>query len=225
MVSDVQLDPQKIRTFLVSDVRLYRESVQSALGRRESILVVGTASSMDEAVDRVAALDPAVIVVDMATRDSLCGVRALAAAAPAGKIVAFAVDEQASDIPSYAEAGVASYLPCDASIDDLAVAIEAVTRGEVRCPPIVAGALFRRLAILAPARRDTPVLSRREQEVLALIRNGLCNKEIAQRLTIELPTVKNHVHSLLTKLQVTTRVEAATLDRRVAVRSRVAGIQ
>jgi len=206
-----------IRAFLVSDVRLYREGVESALQRREAIEVSGTASTISDAIDRVAASDPAVIIVDMATRDSVSGIRALAAAAPRSKIVAFAVDEQASDIPSYAEAGIAGYVPCDASIDDLAATIESVTRDEAPCSPRVAGALFKRIAILAagaaPA-AQSPALSQREREILALIRNGLSNKDIARALTIEVATVKNHVHSLLTKLKVSTRAQAAALQLR-----------
>jgi len=207
-----------IRAFLVSDVRLYREGVESALRRREAIDLVGAARNMSEALDRIGEIDPAVIIVDVATRDSLAGIRALAAAAPRSKIVAFAVDEQASDIPSYAEAGIAGYVPCDASIDDLAATIESVMRDEAPCSPRVAGALFKRIATLASGSAPVlpqPALSQREHEILALIRNGLSNKDIARTLTIEVATVKNHVHSLLTKLNVSSRAEAAAIARRI----------
>src|SRR6185503_2829411 len=119
----------------------------------------------------------AVILLDMATRESVAGIRALADAAPRSKIIAFAVDEQAADIPSYAEAGIAGYVPCEASIDDLAATIACVTRDEATCSPRVAGALFRRITTLA-AGRPTPAspLSQREHEILALIRSGCSNK-------------------------------------------------
>ena len=117
--------------------------MEPRLSRRETIEVVGTASSIPEAIERVAALEPAVVIVDIATPDGVVsGVRAMAAAAPRSKIVAFAVDEQTADIPSYAEAGIAGYVPCEASIDDLAMTIESVTRDEALCSPRVAGALF-----------------------------------------------------------------------------------
>jgi two-component system nitrate/nitrite response regulator NarL len=230
MPNDSQVDPprpSRIRAFLVSDVRLYREGVHSALVRRDAIDVVGTASSIGEAIERVASLDPAVIIIDMATRDSLSGVRSLAVAAPLSKIVVFAVDEHATDVPAYAEAGIAGYVPADASIDDLAATIVSVTRDEVPCSPRVAGALFRRIATLAAGvtrSGQQTALSHREQEILALIRGGLSNKDIARTLTIEVATVKNHVHSLLTKLKVSTRAEAAVLCHTPSVRLRINGI-
>ncbi len=218
-------ESRRIHLVLVSDVRLYREGMTSALGRHATLLVVGTACSSADAVDQVAALDPDVIIVDMATRDSLAAVRTLAAAAPRSKIVAFAVDELASTIASCAEAGIAGYVPCEASVEELAATIESVARDESPCSPRVAAALFRHIATLAGTSRSAPTpaaLSRREHEILALIQQGLCNKEIAQKLAIAVATVKNHVHSVLTKLGVTTRAEAAALVP--AVRSRIARI-
>jgi DNA-binding NarL/FixJ family response regulator len=212
-----------IRAFLVSDVRLYREGVESALRRRDAIEVTGAAANFSDAIDRIPSIDPDVVIIDVAMRDSLAGIRALAVASPRSKIVAFAVDEQASDVPSFAEAGIAGYVPADASIDDLAATIESVTRDEAPCSPRVGGALFKRVAALAAS--ATPVvyasaLSQREHEILALIRHGLSNKDIARTLTIEVATVKNHVHSLLTKLNVSTRAEAAAINPFVAQLSR-----
>jgi len=210
---------------VVSDVRLYREGLAGALARRETITVVGTASSVAEALDQVGSLEPDVVVFDMATRGSLDGIRALAARAPGCKIVAFAVDELESEIVSCAEAGVAGYVPCEASIDDLAATVEGVSREESPCSPRVAATLFRRIAALASgsghASSSGAVLSNREQQILMLIRNGLSNKEIALKLTIEVATVKNHVHSLLGKLGVTTRAEAAAQHQLAGIRSRM----
>ena len=225
-VPDGPLPAARIRALLISEVRLYREGVQSALGRRDPIDVVGTASTIADAIDRLAALDPVVIVVDAGVRDVLAGIRTLALAAPHRHIVVFAVDEHACDIPSYAEAGIAGYVPCDASIDDLAATIESVTRAEAFCSPRVAGALFRRLAMRSSsaAAAPAPPLSQREHEILTLIRNGLSNKDIARALTIEVATVKNHVHAVLTKLNVSTRAEAAALGRAAPPRQRGARI-
>jgi DNA-binding NarL/FixJ family response regulator len=205
-----------IRVLVVSDVRLYREGVASALARRDAMVVVGAESSVPDAVARLATDSVRIVVVDMAINGSLAAVRAIAAASPHVKIVALAIDERAADIPAFAEAGLAGYVPCDATVDDLAHTIELVDRGEMQCSPRVTGALFRRITALAsgakPATHAT-TLSQREEEVLALIQRGLSNKEIATHLTIELTTVKNHVHSLLRKLQVGTRTEAARAAR------------
>ena len=202
-----------INVVVVSDVRLYREGIAAALARRDTIAVVGVAAGVPEALCQVESSKPDVVVFDMATRDSLGGIRALAASATHSRIVAFGVDEHGSDIVSCAEAGVAGYVPCEASIDDLASTVEGVSREESPCSPRVAATLFRRIALLAAgAGRPSgtaAVLSHREQQILSLIRAGLSNKDIAQQLTIEVATVKNHVHSLLGKLGVTTRAEAA----------------
>jgi two-component system nitrate/nitrite response regulator NarL len=207
---------EPIRVLVVSDVRLYREGIAAALDRRETMAIVGAASSVSDAIARLAAGDVRVIVVDMAINGSLAAVRAIAGADPRVKIIALAIDERATDIPAYAEAGLAGYVPCDATIEDLAHTIELVNRDEMQCSPRVTAALFRRIAVLASGVRPAaslPALSQREAEVLALIQRGLSNKEIAIHLTIELTTVKNHVHSLLRKLHVGTRTEAARAAR------------
>jgi len=218
---------KRIRALLISDVRLYREGLELALGRRETIAVVGTASSISEGLNAAAVHTPDVIILDAAIRDSVSAVRALSAAMPCTKIVAFAVDEQACDIAAYAEAGIAGYVPCEASIADVVATIESVTREEAFCSPRVAGALFRRIAALAGHARPPEhlgLLSRREQEILTLVRSGLSNKEIAQKLSIEVATVKNHVHNLLTKLHVGSRAQAARIVPAMSMRSRATAI-
>jgi DNA-binding NarL/FixJ family response regulator len=218
-------DVRPITLVVVSDVRLYREGIAAALGHRATIAVVGTAGSVAEALRQIGSSDPDVVVFDMATHDSLDGVRTLAASMPHCKIVAFAVDELGSAITSCAEAGVAGYVPCEASMDDLAATVEGVSREEPPCSPRVAAALFRRIAALAAGTSGAVSvgahLSMREQQVLALIRDGLSNKEIAQKLTIEVATVKNHVHRVLGKLGVATRAEAAAQHHGAGFRSRM----
>jgi DNA-binding NarL/FixJ family response regulator len=217
---------QPIRVLVVSDVRLYREGIAAALDRREAICVAGAVGGA-ESLSLATRLDVAVIVVDIATEDCLATIRALAGETSCARIVAFAVDENSVDIPSYAEAGIAGYVSSDATVEELAATVESVTHGEAFSSPKVTAALFRRIASLAMEGRaaaNVPPLSRREEEVLSLIRRGLSNKEIANHLTIELTTVKNHVHSLLRKLQVGSRAEAATIYKRSEPRSRIATI-
>ncbi|HEX7241600.1 MAG TPA: response regulator transcription factor, partial [Longimicrobiaceae bacterium] len=115
-----------------------------------------------------------------------------------------------------AEAGVSGYVSRGASLDDLVGALRSVARGELVCSPHIAGSLFRRVAALSERREASPaaVLTPREREILGLIDQGLSNKEISRRLRIELSTVKNHVHNLLEKLQVSRRGAAAACLRR-----------
>jgi two-component system nitrate/nitrite response regulator NarL len=116
-----------------------------------------------------------------------------------------------------AEAGASAYVTPDGSMEDLACVVESVERGEVLCSPGMAAGLFRRVATLARDRQLDPIdekLTARELDVLRLVEAGLSNKEIATALSIELPTVKNHVHRILEKLHVNRRSEAAARARR-----------
>jgi len=145
--------------------------------------------------------------------------RALAAVEPELKVVALGVPEVEPHILACAEAGVTAYVPREGSLDDLVATLKGVAVGEMRCSPRIAASLFRRVATLAlerHAERATGRLTVRETEILKLVDEGLTNKEIARRLYIELPTVKNHMHNILEKLQLRSRREAAAWMRRCA---------
>ena len=200
-----------VRLVIVADVRLYREGMLASLSNRPPFLVVGAAATVEEAVRVATTACPHVAIVDMATRDRLTVVRSIRDAAPSVHIVGFGVEEIESEILACAEAGLAGYVPCEASLDDLVDRIASVCRGELLCTPKMAATLFRRLEVRDSdrpqiERRD---LTAREREVLTLIDVGLSNKEIAVRLHIEVSTVKNHVHNLLEKLRVPSRMQAA----------------
>jgi DNA-binding NarL/FixJ family response regulator len=140
----------------------------------------------------------------------------IAAARLAVKVVAFSVAETDDEICECAEAGIAGYVARNGSKEDLIAAIENAVRGEVVCSPRAAASLFRRLAAHVRTKRQRPpeaALTSREQDIIALIDRGLSNKEIARQLQIRLPTVKNHVHNILEKLQVRRRGAAAALLR------------
>jgi two-component system, NarL family, nitrate/nitrite response regulator NarL len=204
-------ETRRVRVIVVAEVRLYREGMVHSLSRRDSMDVVGSATNREETLALIGSRRPEVIVLDMATRDSYAIARAIAAEAPEVKTVAFAVANCEEEIFACADAGVRGYLSCDASIDDLVTAVEGVTRGDLPVPPQIAAELFRQLSRRRQDAPDAPrlVLTTRERQILLLIEEGLSNKEIASRLNIEVATVKNHVHSLLTKMHVSTRGQAA----------------
>jgi two-component system, NarL family, nitrate/nitrite response regulator NarL len=201
-----------IRVLIVDDLRLYREGLAHALGQRPQIAVVGTSSRRAAALTEIARLQPAVVLLDMAMPESFVMVRELRECAPDVKVVALAVADDDQDVLACAEVGLAGYVPRDGSFEDLVAAVESAARGELLCSPRMAAALFRRLATLADGREPTrgeQQLTTRELEILRLIGDRLSNKEIAARLSIEVATVKNHVHNILEKLHVHTRSEAA----------------
>lgn len=207
---------------VVAEVRLYREGLVSALACRDGLQVLGAAGDVKEAVSLASALRPDVLVLDMVTRESLDIVHRVREVAPNTQILAFAVEDCEGDIFACAKAGVTAYVTSEGSMEDLVATVLRCTRGEMLCSPRITAMLFRRLRSVDSAGEgqsaDAVSLTPREEEITSLIDAGLSNKEIAQRLGIEVATVKNHVHNILEKLGVATRAEAAA-----RLRSRVRG--
>jgi two-component system nitrate/nitrite response regulator NarL len=204
-----------IGVFVVSETRLYRDGVAGALARSEHFDVVGTAADLATAVAQVSALcpRPVVVLVDHSIAEGAGAVAELQRAAPGVRVLAIAARSAEGDVIAWAEAGAAGFLPHEASLDDLMAGVVAVANGRGMCSPDVAAVLLRRVASLAEQRRPVKGLGEltgRERQVAALLQEGLSNKEIALRLRIQVPTVKNHVHSVLEKLQVRRRGEAAS---------------
>jgi two-component system, NarL family, nitrate/nitrite response regulator NarL len=207
-----------IRVLVISGICLYREGLAEMIDRTGAISVVASASDVTEALTLWNGLDerPDVVLLDTAPVDSDVSIRALLDALPEVRVVALAVPNHETEILAVAETGIAGFVTSDASVAELVAAIESVARGEALCTPSVVAALMRRVASLARSWAEAdPVqpLTRREREILVLIDEGLSNKQIAQRLRIELSTVKNHVHHILGKLGVHRRAEAAALAR------------
>jgi two-component system, NarL family, nitrate/nitrite response regulator NarL len=205
-----------VDVFLVAETRFYRDGLADALDRRPALRVVGTAAAAGDALGRIRLLEPDVVLLDTAVAGMFELVRNLGDAAAPIPVIALALPERASEVLACAEAGVSGYVTQDASLDDLAGTIRGVLRGELRCPPRIAATLFKRVAALAAPGRPAlaTVLTAREREVLAVLDEGLSNKQIAARLCIEIATVKNHVHHILEKLQVASRSEATAYARR-----------
>jgi len=204
------------RVVVVAEIRLYREGLADMLRGEPGMDVAATASGVDEAVRALREHEPDVVLIDMAIPDNAWVVRALVAAVPGTRVVALAVPEVEREVLACAEAGVAGYVTRDGSLEDVVVAVESAARGELLGSPRMAATLFQRVATLALERSPESIESRltaRELEILDLIDQGLSNKEIARLLTIELSTVKNHVHNILEKLNVSRRSEAAARAR------------
>jgi DNA-binding NarL/FixJ family response regulator len=206
------------RVFVVAAVRFYEEGLVQALGADARFEVVGSASGVSQAVERLRAADrPAdVALLDAALDEGTAAVRALHVATPSLRVVALAVRGSVADAVEWAEAGVAGFVEADESLDALLDKVAGVANGGAHCSPQLTAALIGRVAALADERRvpgRASSLTSRELQVAGLIERGLSNKEIAASLLIGLPTVKNHVHSILEKLHVTRRGEAAAALR------------
>jgi two-component system, NarL family, nitrate/nitrite response regulator NarL len=209
-----------ITIFIVAEVRLHRDGLAGLLAGERRAKVVGGGAGSDQLLARIDVLKPNVVTLDVTAPDSLATARAIGVAVPSTKLVAFGLGDGEEIVLRCAEAGVVGFVPKEATADQLVEALESAMRGEVSCSPRMAATLLRRVATLA-ADQAAPLpehrLTARELEIIELIDEGLTNKEIAARLTIEVATVKNHVHNILEKLEVRGRAEAAA---RVRIRGR-----
>jgi len=204
--------------FIVAGVRLYRQGLTQALNADPRFRVVGAVAGHAEGMSEMLELVPRpdVAILDIGAGPGLSAARHFRAELPEVRLVALAIDDTEESVVAWAEAGVAGFVTRDTPLEGLMSTVEWAARGGIECSPRATAALVRRLASLADrgvASTRRPQLTPREREVVALIDQGLSNKQIARELHIELATVKNHVHSVLEKLQVERRGAAAAAVR------------
>jgi DNA-binding NarL/FixJ family response regulator len=193
----------KVRVFVASDVRVYREGVCRLIATDDSLELAGAAPGLDAAARLRGEPSPDVVLLDATARANLALAREISLAAGDGRVVALVSPSQAVDISTWAAAGVSGLLSWQAAPDQLVDILRRAARGENPCSPDVAEALMGgAVGAMAP-------LTEREAEIAELMTDGLSNKAIASHLSIEPATVKNHVHSVLEKLGVHSRGEAA----------------
>jgi len=200
---------------VVADIRLHRDGVAALLRLDRRIRISATPDASEPARFETH-ID--VIVLDTAGDDGLGLVRRWGALGT--PLVAIGIPSSEEHVLAFAETGVLGFVEREAGVDELAESITAAARGEASCPPRVATTLLRRIATPCPQppapRANATGLTAREQQIVELIAEGLSNKEIGGRLYIEVATVKNHVHNILEKLQVSRRGEAVARLRLVS---------
>lgn len=201
---------------VAAEVRIYREGLAEALARRDGFAVLAQAASAAEAVGATRTFAPDVLLCDAGLDGVLGAVRTIVDET-ATRVLALGVGDRVDDVLACAEAGAGGYVTRDASLDELVAAVQAVMRAELVIAPPMAAALLRwagdRARTASRERERAIRLTSRETEIVALIDAGLSNKQIAARLSIQLSTVKNHVHNILDKLDVTARDDAAAAVR------------
>lgn len=197
-----------IRVLVVDDHPVVRRGLHSMLDGESGISVVGMASSGREGLELAEKLNPDVVLLDLRMPDmgGVEVIHALRAAHRESRVLVLTNYQLDEDISNAIEAGALGYLLKSASQEEVIEAIKAVNQGKRRIP----AALAMRLA----ENMGRSALSSREQEVLELVADGLTNKEIAQALGISDITARNHVISLLSKLNAKDRTEAATIALR-----------
>ncbi|MGE2731098.1 LuxR C-terminal-related transcriptional regulator [Mycolicibacterium vaccae] len=207
------------RVLIIDDCILYRDCLVGVLAGRDSGVVALAAGDLTSVLAQTEAARPDVILLDMATRDSALLLRQLVRIHPDAPVVVIGIaDDDEATIVECAEAGAVGYHLRTESLNDLLMLIRNVAAGESVCSSRVSGILLRRLSALAAQRQPVSkgvVLTAREIETLRMIEAGMANREIAEHLCIAVHTVKNHVHSVLTKLGVATREQAAAVARNI----------
>jgi len=203
--------PQRPRVFVLSDVRLFRDGVVLALSQQPSVQVIGS-SDLSAPPGRIADLSPDALLLDINALGDLEISRAVREVMPEVKIVALGVAEVEQAVMACAKAGVSGFVTPNGSVKDVVAAVHSAVRGELVCSPRTAAMLLSRVSALAAkpaAEAHSDMLTRREREIGSLMSDGMSNKKIASLLGIQIATVKNHVHTILGKLGVRRRGEAA----------------
>ena len=197
-----------ITVLIVDDHKLVRQGLRFLLTHEEDLEIVGESADGQHAVDEAARLQPDVVLLDliMPKLDGVAALPQLLRASPRSRVVILTSDQDDNRIIDAIRAGAVSYLLKTAGVEEVVGAVRAAAAGESRLAPSVAARLIKEV------RRDhvrTDALSDREREVLVLIARGRSNKEIGHELRISEETVKTHVASILAKLNLSDRRQAA----------------
>jgi DNA-binding NarL/FixJ family response regulator len=212
------MDP--IKVLLVIEVRLIGNIFTSVLEDESDIKVVGCVATLEDALafTETREVNIALISADLPDQGALRFTQAMMDRSLSTKVLALGLSEEnKNEALRYIEAGACGLILRDSSVNELLEAIRLAQKGEAQIPSRIAGAMMERLFYLSKMfsavenKIDGDVrLTSRELEVLQFIGEGLTNQGIAARLVVEVGTVKNHVHSILEKLNVSNREEAAS---------------
>ncbi len=195
-----------IRLFVVAGNRLFREALARVLNKKTDLNLLGALPYSAEAIQEISLTNPDVLLLDCATTiaTDLGIIREVKHALPPVKVVVIGMEEDEELFLGVIRAGAVGCVLCDASAMDVVAAVRAVAKSEAVCPPRLCLSLFNYVAresaarpVLRPKARGG--LTRREQQVIPRIAQGLTNKEIAVQLNLSEQTVKNHVHHMLQK--------------------------
>ncbi len=204
--------------FLVAGNRLLRESLTRLLERKGNFEICGVSPRLPDTPSAVAAADPDILILDSLTaRLSDCSlISEVTCAIPKIEVVLIDMDDDPECFLECVRAGAAGYILKDASAAEVVAGIRAVAEGHAICPPQLCKHLFRAFSRQWTAMPSARIklelgLTRRQQQLVPLIAQGLTNKEIATNLRISEQTVKNHVHDIMKRVGANDRLQVIEL--------------
>src|ERR1700691_1402823 len=206
--------------FLLAENRLLREALLRILSKKDDVRVVGAGSYGPETFEQIVATGANVVVLDSVTPvvAEHGVVHELHRRNSAIRVVMVGMEAEEAVFLRVVQAGAVGYVLKDASALEVARTIRAVATGEAVCPAALSTGLFQWVARHKPAfpslhLKNSLGLSRREQQLVGLIQQGLTNKEMASRLNLSEQTVKNHVHRMLRKVGAADRLSIVEVCR------------
>lgn len=230
-MSDFQ-SHQALRIVVLDSDPLLASVWQNVLNAREGIKSVQAIYAPEQVKDITTPVDVFLLCVSNFVEAGLSWARTVAAARPDVKLVVAGLPPEEHIVLTYIEAGATQFIPHDASAEVAIETILSIRDGECAIQPDLAPAFIHRLAALYQEYRKTDsfgrqleMLTPRENEVLNLLAEDMSNREIATELTIELGTVKNHVHNILSKLELNSRHQAAMYLKSIELDSAMTTVQ
>ncbi len=207
---------KKIRLVLIEDNAILRDGILSILEPHKDILIIETSSDSKKTLMKIHQLKPNIVLLDLGLRsqNSLHVVEIVKREFPGVKIIIMDLAPVQADILQYVKAGANGFILKDASLYDLLTTIRSVSDGATILPPVLVDSLFSQIVNHAIGGGKSKLkkavsMTKREKEVISWLANGLSNKEIAQKMHISTFTVKSHIHNIMEKLALHTRLEVA----------------
>ena len=211
---------KKIRILLVEDNRLLREGLTGMIKKQQDMNIVGTVGDGENVMTILRKYKPEVVLLDLGlrSRNSMNLVKLIKKNFSATKVIMMDLIPLQADVFKFVQAGVSGFILKDATVNDFLKTIRSVAKGLQILPPNLTGSLFSQIVEQAinasepSALIDSVRMTKRERQVIELISEGFTNKEIAQQLHLSTYTVKSHVHNILEKLALNTRVQIAKYE-------------
>jgi DNA-binding NarL/FixJ family response regulator len=208
---------KKIKILLIEDNRLLREGISALLKKQSDMNVVTTVGNGENILALIGKLKPNIVLLDLGLRsqNSLKIVELVKKNFKDTKIIVMDLIPLQTDVFEFVQAGVAGFMLKDISVAEFLKTIRSVYKGAQVLPPNLTGSLFSQIVQHAingsktTSLEESVRMTKRERQVIELISDGFTNKEIAQKLHLSTYTVKSHVHNILEKLSLNTRVQIA----------------